>query len=199
MGATSPASPAATEVARQDLVVGCIGIQAAECRFVAEQIVSSLPKGRGAPFAVEVQAYQCENAAVPCPESLVARTGRALVEFLDEGEPIELSLMGPPERLSIALQDAFYLGLTSPSSPRVEGVGPFEYEMGHCGILHVIDFDGSFWLPVGHVDGSHTTVNNSEKGTMRVLGPSVAEFRGESGFTVRLARFPGPKHFWGCD
>ena len=34
---------------------------------------------------------------------------------------------------------------------------------------------------------------------MRLIAPNLAEFRGDSGFTVQLARFPGPKHFWGCD
>ena len=64
---------------------------------------------------------------------------------------------------------------------------------------HVIDFDGSFWVPVGQVDGDHATINNAEAGAMRFLAPNRIEFRGDGGFTVQLARFPGPKHFWGCD
>ena len=196
---SSQPSAGPSEAPRQELVVGCISIQAAECRFVADQIVKSLPRGRGAPFAVEIQLYMCELENAPCPPSLDARRGKAVVEFLDEGEPLELTLRGPPESPFIAKQDAFYLGLTNPSSARVNGVGPFEYEMGHCGVLHVIDFDGSFWLPVGQVDGDSPTIVNAESGTMRLLGPSLAEFRGDSGFTVQLARFPGPKHFWGCD
>jgi hypothetical protein len=195
----SGASPAATEAARAELVIGCISIQAAECRFVAERILASLPSGRGDPFAVEIQTYPCENVAAPCPQSLAVRTGKAVVEFLDQGEPIELTLKGPPDRPSITKQDAFYLGLSHASSPRVNGLGPFEYEMGHCGVLHVIDFDGSYWLPIGQVDGDSPTIINAERGTMRLLGASLAEFRGESGFVVQLARFPGPKHFWGCD
>ena len=122
-----------------------------------------------------------------------------MVEFLDGEEPMELSLRGPALTPTIAPQDGFYLGLTDPSSPRVAGAGPFPYEVGHCGITHVIDFDGSFWLPIGQVDGDHPTIINAESGSMRLLGPNLAEFRGDSGFTVQLARFPGPKHFWGCD
>ena len=79
------------------------------------------------------------------------------------------------------------------------GAGPFPFDVGHCGITHVIDFDGSFWVPIGQVDGDHPTIINAERGSMRLLGPNLAEFRGDSGFTVQLARFPGPKHFWGCD
>ena len=199
-GATPPgATTSGTEPARAELVVGCISIQAAECRFVAEQIVRVLPANRGDPFAIEIQAYPCEIPNAPCPQSLAVRTGKAVVEFLDGAEPLELTLKGPPESPVIARQDAMYLALTTPSSPRVNGAGPFDYEMGHCGLLHVIDFDGSFWLPTGQVDGEHPTINNAEAGTMRLIGPNLAEFRGQSGFTVQLARFPGPKHFWGCD
>ncbi|HUQ44638.1 MAG TPA: hypothetical protein VM451_09565 [Candidatus Limnocylindria bacterium] len=136
---------------------------------------------------------------MPCPKTLGARVRKAVVEFLDGGEPIDLSLHGPPQAPFIEPQDAFYLGLTQPSSPRANGLGPFALDVGHCGISHVIDFDGSFWVPVGQVDGDHATLINSESGTIRILQPNLAEFRGRSGFTVRLARFPGPKHFWGCD
>ena len=197
------ATPAATATAepepRAELVIGCLGIEAAECRFLAERVVNVVPAGRGAPFAVEIFLFPCENVPAPCPRTLAFRSGKAIVEFLDGGEPIELSLKGPPQATQIVEQDAFDLGLTNPSSPRVGGVGPFPFDIGHCGISHVIDFDGSFWLPVGQVDGDNPTIINSESGAIRLLAPNVAEFRGDSGFTVQLARFPGPKHFWGCD
>jgi hypothetical protein len=187
------------EAPRQELVLGCISIEDAECRFLATQIVAGLPAERGPAFAVEIQLYQCENPNAPCPKSLSARVGKAVVEFLDGGEPIDLSLQGPPLLPEITPQDAFYLGLSHPSSARVVGGGPFPFEVGHCGIGHVIDFDGSYWIPMGQVDGDSPTMFNAESGQMRLLGPSLAEFRGDSGFTVQLARFPGPKHFWGCD
>lgn len=180
-------------------MLGCLSIDDAECRFLAQQIVTALPAERGAPVAIEIQLFPCENAAAPCPRSLSARLGKAVVEFTDGGEPIDLSLRGPPLVPEIERQDAFYLGLTNPSSARVAGAGPFPFDVGHCGVAHVIDFDGSFWIPIGQVDGDHPTIINAERGSMRLLGPNLAEFRGDSGFTVQLARFPGPKHFWGCD
>ena len=197
---SAAATPAPSQGAEpQALVVGCISIDDAECQFLARPIVAVLPPERGPAFAVEIQLYPCEVPEAPCPRTLDARRGKAVVEFLDREEPLELSLEGPALTPKIAPQDAFYLGLTDPSSPRVAGPGPFPYEMGHCGVTHVIDFDGSFWLPIGQVDGDHPTIINAESGTMRLLGPNLAEFRGDSGFTVQLARFPGPKHFWGCD
>lgn len=193
------ASPSPSQgVAQAPLVIGCISVEEAECRFLAGQIVAGLPPERGAPFAVEIRLYPCEQAAA-CRRTLDVRTGRAVIEFLDGDEPIERSLTGPARTPTIGPLDGSYLGLATPSSPRVNGFGPFPYELGHCGVLHVIDFDGSFWLPIGPVDGDHPTIINAETGTMRLLNPTLAEFRGESGFMVQLARFPGPKHFWGCD
>lgn len=205
-GAPSTAAPVSTvvptptpETPPRELVVGCMSVEEAECRFLVLQIVPTLPAERGQAFAVEIQLYQCENPNAPCPKSLSARIGKAVIEFLDGEEPIELSLKGPPLSPEMTPQDAFYLGLSHPSSPRVVGGGPFPYEMGHCGVTHVIDFDGSYWLPIGQVDGDHPTIINAESGSMRLIGPQLAEFRGDSNFTVQLARFPGPKHFWGCD
>ena len=200
IGPISTLVPTATpEAPRRELVVGCMSIDDAECRFLVQQIVATLPTERGQAFAVEIQLYRCENPNIPCPKSLSARIGKAVIEFLDGEEPIELSLKGPPLTPEMTPQDAFYLGLSHPSSPRVVGAGPFPYDMGHCGVTHVIDFDGSYWLPIGQVDGDHRTIINAESGSMRLIAPELAEFRGDSGFTVRLARFPGPKHFWGCD
>ncbi len=192
-------SPVPSAEPPRELVLGCMSIGDAECRFLAERIVASLPVERGAPFAVEIQLYQCENPDVPCPQTLDARQGKAVVEFTDGDEPIDLFLRGPSLTPQMEPVDTFYLGLSHPSSPRVAGVGPFPYDIGHCGISHVIDFDGSYWLPIGQVDGDHPTIINSESGQMRLIAPNLAEFRGAGGFVVQLARFPGPKHFWGCD
>jgi hypothetical protein len=204
MSGEVPSAPAGSatpsgEAPRAALVLGCISIDDPECQFLARQIVAVLPPERGPAFAVGIQLFECENPDAPCPKSLSARVGKAVVEFLDGEEPLELSLAGPPLTPEIAPQDAFYLGLSHPSSARVAGGGPFPFEVGHCGLSHVIDFDGSYWVPVGQVDGDHPTIINAEAGSMRLIAPSLAEFRGDSGFTAQLARFPGPKHFWGCD
>jgi hypothetical protein len=33
---------------------------------------------------------------------------------------------------------------------------------------------------------------------MLLLSPDRVQFRGQSGFTAELARFPGPKYIWKC-
>ena len=193
-------APATTDpLPPQELVLGCLSISDAECRFLAQHVLDVLPPERGRPFAIEIQLHKCENPDIPCPQTLDARQGKAVVEFTDGDEPIDLFLQGPSLAPQIEPIDTFYLGLSQPSSERVVGAGPFPYDMGHCGVTHVVDFDGSYWVPIGQVDGDHPTIINAESGSMRLLNPSLAEFRGDSGFTVQLARFPGPKHFWGCD
>lgn len=197
--AVAAASPSPTEAPpRAELVIGCMSIEAAECQFVAERIVGNLPADRGAPFAIEIQLFRCEQAAA-CPRTLGARTGKAVVEFTDGKEPMDLSLDGPPINPQIAVMDGFYLGPNDASSPRANGPGPFAFELGHCGLSHVIDFDGSYWVPVGPIDGDHPAIMNAEPGQIRLVLPGLAEFRGQSGFAAQLARFPGPKYFWGCD
>lgn len=198
-GSANATPPPTGEPPRAELVVGCISIQAAECRFVAEQVVTSIPAARGAPFAVEITLFGCEQPEAPCPPSLAVRPGRAVVEYLDGEEPIELTLTGPPQAPKMVVADGFYGGLTFPTSQRVAGVGPFPFELGHCGLAHVVDFDGSFWIPVGQVDGEAPGWINSEQGQIRFIAPNLAQYQGTNGFAAQLVRFPGPKHFWLCD
>jgi hypothetical protein len=197
-GSTSTAPPAGTGAPPPGIVMGCASIEAAECRFVAELIEARLPAGRGRPFAIEVTLFGCENAAV-CPPTLAVRSGRAIVEYADGGEPIEVSLNGPPQqpRIAIAANTA-WSGLIQPRSQRAGGTGPIAFEVGHCGLSHVVDFDGSFWVPVGQLDGDASVVINSESGHMALVGPNLAVYQGANGFSAQLARFPGPKHFWLC-
>jgi len=191
------ASPQPTEVAPSlGPILGCISVEAAECQFIAEQVEAAVPAARGPAFAIEIQLYGCPNEGA-CPPGLAVREGRALVEYI-EGEPIDLTLAGPQQAPRIGAAPSAWSGLTAPGSPRVVGQGPFPFEVGHCGISHVIDFDGSFWIPVGQVDGDASAFINSDSGQMVLLGPNLARYAGGADFTVDLARFPGPKHFWGC-
>ena len=180
-------------------VVGCMSIEAAECQFVAEHVVAALPAERGPAFAIEITLFPCEGD-VACPRTLGIRDGRAIVEYADGGEPITFSLQGPPQTPRIAPQaGTAWSGLVQPTSARVNGVGPFPFDLGHCGLSHVIDFDGAFWVPVGQVDGEAPGIINAESGQMRLVGANRAVYQGTTGFSAQLARFPGPKRFFLCD
>jgi hypothetical protein len=197
---TSTSTPAPTEApAPAGLVVGCMSIEANECRFVAEQVVAAMPAARGRPFAVEITLFPCDGGGA-CVRTLAAREGRAIVEYADGGEPIDVRLGGPPQNPTVAIQENhFWSGTVQPTSARVNGPGPFPFDLGHCGLSHVVDFDGSFWVPIGQVDGEAPGIINSESGQMLLLAPNLAQYRGATGFSAQLARFPGPKRFFLCD
>lgn len=197
--ARATASPSEEPPGPAGLVIGCLSIEPAECQFVAEHVVAALPAERGPAFAIEITLYPCDGGAA-CPRTLAVRGGQALVEYADGGEPVTLSLHGPPQSPRIALQAGnSWSGLVQPTSPRVNSPGPFPFELGHCGLSHVIDFDGSFWVPVGQVDGEAPGIINAESGQMRLVAANRALYQGPTGFSAQLARFPGPKHFFLCD
>jgi hypothetical protein len=174
--------------------VGSVG--APECELVATDVVAHLPEGRGTPFAILVRFIVCPDLCVW--PSGGRRDGAVTVEYADGGEPIEFSFTGPLETLQFEPVATTWSGPKEPASSRVDGSGPFPFTLGHCGLSWFVDFDGSFWVPVGLVDGRASAIVNAEAGEMLLLAPNLAQFRGVSGFTAQLARFPGPKHVWIC-
>lgn len=195
--ATPQPSASPAEEPSAGYALGCLSVGEAECRFIAERVVAAMPAGRGAPFAVVIQLYGCENAA-QCPHTLAVRDGKATVEWADGGEPVEFSLAGPPDNPQVGAVASAWSGLINAQSPRVAGPGPHPFELGHCGLAWQVDFDGSFWLPVGQVDGDASAAINAERGRITLTGLTTARYVGESGFTADLIRFPGPKHVWLC-
>jgi len=183
-----------------DVVTGCIDIEAGECAYVARIVVDRLPTSSLAPFSVEIRLGPC-LAEAPCPKSLGSRLGTALIEFPDGAAvPVEVGLAGPASApVTTILTSGPWSGPVPPGSPRVESSGPFELEVGHCGLLHVVDFDGSYWVPIGQVDGSAPALDNAEIGSIRLISTGIAEYRGAANLTLQLARFPGAKRFRGCD
>ena len=88
-------------------------------------------------------------------------------------------------------------GLLTPSSVAATGPGPFPFTVGHCGLLWQVDFDRSFWVPVGHVDAEAGGLIGGEDGQIRLLNPDLAVYAGDA-WEVQLIRFPGPKHVFLC-
>jgi hypothetical protein len=196
-------APASSEQPREELVVGCGSIEQSECQFVVEQVLRQLPADRGAAFAVEVMLSSCKgdlDGGNACPRSLAFRDGRAIVEYADAGNPISFALSGPPQQpgLLLVVGDA-WSGLIQATTEATGAAGPVPFDLGHCGLSHVVDFDGSFWLPVGLYDAGKSGFINSESGFIGLGEPDRARYRGKDGFEVQLARFPGPKHVYLCD
>ena len=197
-GITSTPAPTSADVSVvEGVVIGCIGFEQMECEAVALQILRAVPPERGAPFSMALQLYECRNPGA-CAKSLRARDGQATIEYANGGEPIMLGLSGPPAPARLQPIDAAWSGLQQPRSERVDGRGPFDLELGHCGLTWQVDFDGSFWVPVGQVDGDHPALINADTGLILLVGPNLAVYSNSSGFTVGLQRFPGPKHVFLC-
>jgi hypothetical protein len=180
-------------------VVGCGSIDQAACMLVAGRVLERVPAQRGRPFAVEVMLWGCPDGGLGCPKNLAARDGRVVVEYTDGDEPFEFTLKGPPnDPQLLPVAQGFWSGLINAKAERVAGPGPFPLELGHCGLSWQVDFDGSFWLPIGPYDADASAFINADSGLMRLLGPNRARFSGSDGFDVQLARFPGPKHVYLC-
>jgi len=96
------------------------------------------------------------------------------------------------------VEDAIWSGVIEPKSMRVAPGAVVPFTLGHCGLLHVVDFDGSFWVPVGQVDPDDSASINSAAGQMQLVGPNRVLFASGGRVVATLARFPGPKHFWLC-
>ena len=89
-------------------------------------------------------------------------------------------------------------GPTSP--PAIEGKS-YRYEVGHCGLSHIVDFDGSYW----DVDPSTMSEQedarfgiNSDVGSITLTSKNVAVYRSSSGGDATLRRHSGPKTFFAC-
>jgi hypothetical protein len=194
-------------------VLGCIlrqglmfqedrSVGAPECEFVAAQAVEYLSGGRGTPFSILLRFHTCPDLCWPLDGATDPpagpRIGAATIEYADAAEPIELTIRGSLDAPAFEIVDRTWSGPREPASPRVEGSGPFSFTLGHCGLDWFVDFDGSFWVPVDLIDGRASALINAEQGEMLLLSPDRVQFRGESGFTANLARFPGPKYVWIC-
>ena len=188
-----PAAPTRAEV------VACVDINGPECRSVAAAILATLPGVDGEPFWVMVRLDPCPDPEVACPESLVARRGTAHVEYPDGGAALAFLVAGPPAApVSKPDDDARWTDPIQPGSPQVEDEGPWPFEVGHCGLLHAVDFDGSFWVLVGDVHGEDEALQGGETGSIALAGEDRARYLGAQEVVFELARFPGAKRFEPC-
>jgi hypothetical protein len=178
-----------------DVIVGCVGIPAVPCQGISDVVGAALPPGRGRPASLQVWAQSCGDLA--CPPGIFA--GQATAEWADGGEPFVFQFQGPPPGLHvIRVVNTHWSGVIPPKSPRVLPGAIVPFTLGHCGLLHEVDFDGSFWVPVGQVDADAPESINSAAGQMQLVGPNRAQFLSGGRVIATLARFPGLKQLWLC-
>ena len=77
----------------------------------------------------------------------------------------------------------------------------------HCGLDWplAMDFDGSFWSPVGPGPASDGNGNPPaglgnpiDRGTITLISPSLAQYRSSTGAVMQWSRHPGPQISGGC-
>jgi len=77
----------------------------------------------------------------------------------------------------------------------------------HCGLdwPQAMDFDGSFWDPIGpgpasdgHGDPPAGFGNPIDRGTITLISPTLAQYRSSTGTLMQWRRHPGPQISGGC-
>lgn len=186
--------------------LGCANVTLEECTAIGQAAVNKVHIDRpGVVVVVEVELFACRDEATTCPPSLSARPGRVTVE-LDGLEPVWYDVSGDRAEPIVELVTGgcppLCWELSKAQSAVVSGSGPFRYTLSHCGINHFVDFDNSWWVVVGTVQGESLGGMGGSPGEIRLLGENLAEYRedntaiGRGTYTATLARFPGPKYIW---
>jgi hypothetical protein len=193
----SPSPDASSVGLPVGLALSCWSVGDAECRAIFQAAVARVPPGRPPAVAARVMAYGCE--AGPCAPGVLARgQGQVQIEYAGGGGLIRWELtMGGAGSLAFSSPSEFAGRSSQPQSKRA-AAPVAAVSLGHCGLYSPIDFDASFWDPIGPVDGDAPEAVNITSGTIRLLDAVDAEFRAPSGFTVHVRRHPGASAVEGC-
>jgi hypothetical protein len=80
-----------------------------------------------------------------------------------------------------------------PRSGHLEPNIAYVFDTGHCGLGHLIDFDGSFWRPADRERAdSFDLLVNQDVGAMAYVGRDRAIYRSSDGIEIRMERIDGP-------
>jgi hypothetical protein len=97
---------------------------------------------------------------------------------------------------------------TFPNSGRVSLGVTYRFQLyTHCGLNYpqAMDFDGSFWDPIGPgsvSDGNGNPPNGFgnpiDRGTITLISPTMAQYRSSMGTVMQWRRHPGPQFSGAC-
>lgn len=174
--------------------LACMAVPVGECLPFATAVVDLLGPDGAAVTHLELGPVECR--VEPCPRSLlVGAPVSVIAQFGDGRPPVRLRL--DPDLLAIIDSGRLDARAVPPKSARV-GPGPVPFDLGHCGLASGIDFNGSWWDPIGEVDALDGAAINSASGTIALTGPDRAIFQTPQGFRVELVRHAGQKWLAGC-
>ncbi len=87
-----------------------------------------------------------------------------------------------------------------PRSANVDESVVYRFNVPHCGLDWLVDFDGSFWEPLYAAnDGKPSFAVNADTGTIELTGPNEARYASSGGSGVMLVRIDGPVLRSPCD
>ena len=164
--------------------------------LAAVALVLALLPGDGAIAYVQIGPFGCPGGDA-CRRTLAARpSGDVVIEFRT-GEPVFVHIEAAGGQPLVTREHYFGISL-EPSSGPAAPAGPVAYSLGHCGLWSGVDLDGSWWDPVGSVDGDHGDSINAADGTIVAIDRDHATFKSAGGFVVSLQRRVGPKYLRLC-
>jgi len=88
-----------------------------------------------------------------------------------------------------------------PISPEAEPGKAYRFQVGHCGLVHMVDFDQSYWdVEVSTMSEAETQRFgiNGDVGNMTLKGRDISAYRSDSGGEATLRRNKGVKDLFGC-
>jgi hypothetical protein len=189
-------SAAPTGIDLSAVPTACINLGMDDCRRVIAEVAALVPAGTTATY-VQVGPFGCA-AGEGCVASLAERPqGDVTLEAAAGALSYHVTVVGDGAALKLDRQDAFGVLLGPTSQPPVTaGARPFS--LGHCGLWSGIDVGGSWWDPVGQVDGDHPDAINAAEGSLAIIDPDHATFMSRGGLTVQLQRHQGDKYLPLC-
>lgn len=150
----------------------------------------------------------CLFALTACNTSELAPTPSPTAQ--PTAQPTETPQLRPlPDGLSGIPRPGTPTAVLAPQSRRGSippGV-PLEFELGHCGLLAPIDFDGSLWNQIAGDDGSGGPLTDDHRGELfnattvmlTLIEPDVAQMRTPLGAVITLVRHSGARPYNLCD
>lgn len=180
-GALDPTTPTA-----------CLTLGAPDCAAARDLAATVIALGDPPVRAIQVGPFACATNDA-CPATLTARPeGDVVVEF-DGGAGINVHLKVAIDGTFEATRQPAMGVAVAPTSAAGIPAGPIEFTLGHCGVFSGIDFDASWWDPVGPVATDSGEAVNATAGVITVIDPDHATFTTPTGFSLQLQRHDGEK------
>jgi hypothetical protein len=147
-------------------------------------------------FACLLLLVACESVAVPTPSPTASPTVTPIVRPLPAG----LSGIPRPGTPAAIIQPRTQRGGIEPGVAQ-----PFE--LGHCGLVSPIDFDGSLWNPIAGEDGAGGPLTDEHEGelinatrvALTLIEPDVIRLETPRGAVLTLVRHSGARLYSLCD